>query len=122
MTNKSSPKPRALPKRQRSAPPPRKPRGVLAPRHLEAVERAMWRAITAEFLFADPASLALLRSALEAHQRARECRLAIDKDGLTTQDRFGQVRAHPLLAAERDARAAFLAAMRALNLDLGTAP
>ena len=92
------------------------------PRHLEAAERTLWRSITQEFSFDDPASLALLRSALEAHQRARRCRLVIDKEGLTTRDRFGQVRAHPLLAAERDARAAFLASMRALNLDLGAQP
>jgi hypothetical protein len=82
----------------------------------------MWREILAEFTFDDVASLALLRSALEAHQRARRCRLIIDEDGETTCDRFKQLRAHPLLAAERDARAAFLAAMRTLNLDLGGAP
>jgi hypothetical protein len=82
----------------------------------------MWRDITAEFSFADPASLALLRSALEAHMRARRCRVVIDRDGEVTKDRFGQVRAHPLLSGERDARAAFLASMRALNLDIGGAP
>jgi hypothetical protein len=82
----------------------------------------MWREIIAEFSFDDPASLALLRSALEAHQRSRRCRLAIARDGETVRDRFGQVRAHPLLPTERDARAAFLAAMRVLNLDLGGAP
>jgi len=81
----------------------------------------MWRDITTEFSFDDPASLALLRSALEAHQRARRCRLVIDVEGEGVRDRFQQLRAHPLLAAERDARAAFLSAMRALNLDLGTA-
>jgi hypothetical protein len=80
----------------------------------------MWREITTGFTFEDPASLALLRSALEAHMRARRCRVVIDRNGETIKDRFEQVRAHPLLAAERDARAAFLAAMRALNLDLGT--
>lgn len=90
-----------------------------APRHLQQVERRLWREITGAFQFDDPASLALLRSALEAHQRARHCRISIDKQGMTIKDRFGQLRPHPLLAAERDARAAFLSAMRALNLDLG---
>jgi glutathione S-transferase len=33
-------------------------------------------------------------------------------------DRFGQPKPHPLLATERDARAQFLAALKALNLDL----
>jgi hypothetical protein len=98
------------------------PRRQAAPRHLEAPERRLWREITGEFAFDDPASLALLCSALDAHQRARRCRLVIDNEGETVRDRFQQLRAHPLLAAERDARAAFLAAMRALNLDIGGTP
>ena len=89
------------------------------PRHLQAPERALWRDLVRDFTFNDVASLALLRSALEAHQRARRCRVVIDREGMTMRDRFGQVRAHPLLGPERDARAAFLAMMRALNLDLG---
>ena len=48
----------------------------------------------------------------------RRCREAIDRDGETVVDRFKQVKGHPLLAAERDARAAFLAGMRMLNLDI----
>lgn len=111
---------RTLPVRPRLIPAPRKL--PTAPRHLEAEEKRMWRAIVGDFTFEDPASQALLRSALEAHQRARHCRLAIERDGEAVKDRFDQVRAHPLLAAERDARAAFLAAMRMLNLDLGAAP
>ncbi len=35
-----------------------------------------------------------------------------------TIDRFVQRKPHPLLAAERDARAQMLAALKALNLDL----
>lgn len=92
-----------------------------APAHLEAVERGMWRELTAEFTFDDAASRALLRAALEAHQRARRCRETVERDGEVFRDRFGQLRPHPLLSAERDARAAFLAAMRTLNLDLGAA-
>ena len=33
-------------------------------------------------------------------------------------DRFGQVKSHPLLSVERDSRAQYLAALKALNLDL----
>jgi hypothetical protein len=43
---------------------------------------------------------------------------AIERDGMTVLDRFGQRKAHPLLPAERDARAQMLAALRALNLDV----
>jgi len=60
----------------------------------------------------------LLASTLDAHQRARRCREAIEKDGESVRDRFNQLRAHPLLTAETHARAAFLAGMKALRLDL----
>ena len=70
------------------------------------------------YAFGDGPSQSLLRTALEAHQRARECREAVDRDGMTLPDRFGQLKAHPLLSAERDALAAFLNAMRHLALDL----
>ncbi|MHB8283639.1 MAG: P27 family phage terminase small subunit [Caulobacteraceae bacterium] len=78
----------------------------------------MWRDIAKDFDFADEASQSLLRMALEAHQRCRQCREAIEKDGQVVPDRFGHLKAHPLLSTERDARSAFLTAMRILNLDL----
>ena len=92
-----------------------------APDHLERIERALWKRLTSDFEFNDAASIALLSAAMEAHQRARRCREAIDKDGEAIKDRFEQIKPHPLLAAERDARSAFLGAMKALNLDLGGA-
>src|SRR5262245_26387561 len=99
----------------------KRPKTPTAPAHLEAEERELWRRIILEHTFDDGASLALLRTACEAHMRARRCRQRIDADGETITDRFNQVRAHPLLASERDARAAWLAAMKALRLDLGDA-
>jgi phage terminase small subunit len=92
--------------------------GAKPPRHLKSIEKAMWRALVDEHEFCDTASLALLRTALESHQRARLCRETIDKDGQTFVDRFGQIRVHPLIAAERDARASFISAVKALNLDI----
>src|SRR5579883_2547224 len=83
-----------------------------APRHLDAVERRLWRQIVSDFEFSDGAALAVLRAGLEAHQRMRRCRETIDREGESIRDKWGQIKAHPLLAAERDARAAFLAAMR----------
>lgn len=91
---------------------------AVPPRHLEAIERNLWRKIVGEHVFDDAASRAVLLVALEAHQRMRRCRETVDKDGEAVRDRFDQLKPHPLLAAERDARAAFLAAMRQLNLDL----
>ena len=106
--------------------PPPKPRRAARnlpapPSHLTGPERDLWKSLVSDFSFSDPASLAILASAMEARNRMRRCREQIDRDGETTKDRFGQLRGHPLLAAERDARAAFLAGMRSLNLDLGIA-
>jgi P27 family predicted phage terminase small subunit len=89
------------------------------PRHLPPHERDLWKRIVSAFAFSDPASCALLAVALEAHVRCRTAREAIDADGASVRDRFGQLRAHPLTNVERDARTAFLQAMRSLNLDLG---
>jgi phage terminase small subunit len=91
---------------------------VKPPRHLETIERKMWVAILSENELDGSAALSLLRAAMESHQRARTCREQIDREGAVYNDRFGQPKIHPLLSAERDARAAFLTAMRALNLDL----
>jgi hypothetical protein len=103
----------------KTSPKGRRPRATApSPRHLDKPEAALWGDIVGEYRFEDAASLALLAAALEARQRARRCREAIDREGETVKDRFEQVKAHPLLSAERDARAAFLAAMRMLSLDI----
>jgi hypothetical protein len=74
--------------------------------------------LTSEYDISDAAGLAILRTALEARDRAEAARLAIDTDGLTVTDKFGQTKPHPLLPIERDSRAGFIVAMKALCLDL----
>jgi phage terminase small subunit len=93
----------------------KKTTGPQPPKHLKGPERALWYAITYEYYF-DEASMALLRTACEASQRARLCRQEIDRQGVTVRDRFKQIKPNPLLAAERDANSGFLKAMKALNL------
>lgn len=88
------------------------------PAHLSKEARALWKQLTSEYDISDAAGLAILRNALEARDRAEAARLRIDAEGMTTLDRFAIPRPHPLLSCERDARAAFLAGMRALCLDL----
>jgi hypothetical protein len=61
--------------------------------------------------------LALLGQACEACDRVAECRSLIAEHGAVIRSQ-GAVRAHPLLASERDARAAMLRALRYLNLDV----
>jgi hypothetical protein len=97
---------------QRKPPPP--------PPELEKQERAIWRRVVEVYDFCDDAAaLSLLATALAAHGRARRCREIIDTAGEVTSDRFGQIRQHPLLPAERGAQSVFVAAMKSLNLSLG---
>lgn len=89
-----------------------------APSHLTEEAKRLWTEIIEEFAIGDAAGLKILRVCLEAFDRAQAARAAIDADGLTVLDRFGQTKSHPLLPIERDSRAAFLAGLKALNLDL----
>jgi P27 family predicted phage terminase small subunit len=89
-----------------------------APKHLSAEARKIWKEILAEYSIDDAAGLRILRVALESFDRAQAARVAIDRDGLTVIDKAGQVKSHPLLPIERDSRAAFLAGLKALSLDI----
>jgi P27 family predicted phage terminase small subunit len=89
-----------------------------APTHLSVDARRWWRRLQTEFGIDDDAGLLLLQTAFEAFDRMRACQAAIARDGELVRDRFDQMKPHPLLAAERDARAQMLAAVKALNLDI----
>lgn len=88
------------------------------PGHLSKEAKLIWKELTTEYGIDDAGGLAILKTGLEAYDRATGARLAIDKEGLTITDRFGTPRPHPLLACERDARAQWLAALKAMNLDI----
>jgi phage terminase small subunit len=66
----------------------------------------------------DPPARVLLDSACRALQRVREAQRLLARDGLVVTDRFGQPKAHPAAAVERDAKQTLLKNLRALNLDL----
>ncbi len=89
------------------------------PAHLEQPERDLWSAFVSNYEFPDPGTLETLRSTLSAHMRFRRCRERIDAEGEAYQDDAGRVKAHPLLAAERDSRAAYIAGLRVLGLTAG---
>jgi hypothetical protein len=59
----------------------------------------------------------LLTLAAEAWDRAQEAREAIVVHGPVYEDRFGQPRARPEVAIERDSRIAFARLLRELDLD-----
>lgn len=86
------------------------------PKHLKADARRMWQRLRADYVLDDAGALALLQAACEAYQRGQEARVVIDKAGSVLTDRFGQVKAHPACAIERDARGQMIAALRALRL------
>lgn len=86
------------------------------PSHLKAEGRRMWERLMDDYDLDDAAGLALLQAACEAFQRAQEARVRLDKDGAVIEDRFGQLKAHPMAAIERDARGQMIAALRALRL------
>ena len=88
------------------------------PSHLSTAAKRLWNDILDEYAIDDPAGQIILRVALEALDRSQEARKAINKAGMTVTGRDGQVRSHPLLTVERDNRAAFLAGLKALQLDL----
>lgn len=78
----------------------------------------LWRELAAAYKIDDPHGEAILALACRAADRLEACRKRIEKDGVSVRDRWGQVKPHPLLAAERDARAAVLAALRQLSLPI----
>ena len=89
------------------------------PGHLKTHARAMWQKLHADYTIDDAAGLALLGAACSAYQRAEEARALIDKAGAVITDRFGQSKAHPACAIERDARGQMISALRALRLAPG---
>jgi hypothetical protein len=90
------------------------------PKHLvDTVEAQIWEHVIRDFQL--PAiGIDILRTSLEAHMRARECREAISRDGMVITNSAGQQKPHPLLAVERDSRAAWLQGIKQLNLDLAS--
>lgn len=89
-----------------------------APDHLSTDAASWWTRIVREYSIDDDAGYLLLQTAMEAFDRMRGCQTAIARDGELVRDRFEQMKPHPLLPTERDARAQMLAALKALNLDI----
>lgn len=89
-----------------------------APEHLRAAGRAFYAEVAAEYGIADSAGLALLVTAAECVDRMRAAQTSIAEHGELVIDRYGAPKLNPACALEKDARNGFLAALRALNLDL----
>src|SRR4030042_5825048 len=88
------------------------------PGHLSKEAKGIWKELTDEYGITDAGGLAILKTGLEAYDRATGARLAINKEGLTITDRFGVAKPHPLISCERDARGQWLAALKQLCLNI----
>ena len=88
------------------------------PKHLGRAGKAFWRGVMGDFDIDDAAGRALLLTACESLDRIEAARKAIAADGEVIRDRYGQPKVHPAAALEKDARNGFLAAMRALQLEI----
>jgi hypothetical protein len=86
--------------------------------HLGEPERQIWDHVFADYQLSNQTAIDVSVTALEAHQRAREAREAVGREGMTITGRDGQAKGHPLLAVERDARQAWLAGIKAPGLEL----
>lgn len=91
-------------------------RNTNPPENLSQEAREWWGRIIKDYEIEDEAGLFLLQTALEAFDRMRAAQRQIEADGLTIKDRWDQLKPHPLIPAERDARSAFMAALKQMNL------
>jgi hypothetical protein len=91
-------------------------------------ERGLYQQLTRDYGLANnQAALNIPTEGLTSLTIARECHEQIERDGRIIFDGrddagrgIGKQRLNPLVNVERDARAAFLTAMRMLGLDLGS--
>jgi len=85
------------------------------PAHLRPATASWWASVAHDFPL-EPHHLRLLTLACEAWDRGQEAREAIGERGATYVDRFGQPRARPEVAIERDSRISFARLVRELAL------
>ena len=97
------------------------PRPPRAPSHLSDRSRKFWRKVSSGWVLDAPA-YELLRRCCEAMDRADEARQILNDEGLTFKTRYGEVRPHPAVAIERDARLAVARLLRELALDEAPEP
>lgn len=91
-----------------------------APPHLSTEAKSWWRSVVEEYDL-EPHHLRLLQCAAEAWDRMQQARKAIwDHGGLTFTDAGGNLKAHPAVSIEKDARIAFARLVRELDLDAST--
>jgi len=89
------------------------------PKDLSAESAALWRELTASYLFG-PEGLPILQCALEARDRAKEARLELERTGLMFVSKSGTPHLNPLAKVERDASREFRLAWKQLDLGVSS--
>lgn len=85
------------------------------PAHLSEDSKKLWREVIPRNV--SIGRLAMVTTALEARDRAEECRLTVDREGLTTTTETTKaIHLHPLLKVERENRQLFARLWMQLNL------
>jgi phage terminase small subunit len=87
------------------------------PDHLRSETKTWWVAVVNDFDL-EPHHARLLRLACEAWDAGQAARESLAMHGSTYTDRFGQPRARPEVAIERDSRISFARLVRELALDV----
>ena len=97
----------------------RKSRGIpKPPAHLGDLSKGFWRTVTKGWEL-EPHHVRLLQIACESWDRALEAREAVSAIGpYFTDHRTGNVKPHPGIAVEQQARKQFIAALREIGLDV----
>lgn len=87
------------------------------PAHLSVKMKKLYEKIIADYDLLEDHHKALLLSACELLDRAEQARLQIEKDGLTTSDRYNTVKIHPCCKLEIDAKNSARLLLRELGLN-----
>lgn len=91
--------------------------GQKPPKHLSKDAKVWWLQVVDSYEL-EPHHVKILTLAVEAWDRCQGARRALAEHGTTYMDRFGQPRARPEIAIERDSRVAFARLLRELGLDI----
>ena len=87
------------------------------PKHLTSSTRKWWSSVVSEFEL-EGHHLKILTLSAESWDRGQQARRALQKHGIVYEDRFGQPKARPEIAIERDSRTGFARMLRELALDV----
>ena len=91
---------------------------IKPPHGISQGAKVLWKKITKEYDVADAAGLAILEAGLQSYDRAAEAKKILDVEGPVVTDKYGQRKSHPAATCELSNRAAWLNALRMLNLDV----